>query len=78
MSKLNKDVNGYRVQVFAPTSGATLPTSYVPLIDEVVKLSSNVTMTLNSVAVDYVAGSITGLSQGITYTFSSTVDVHKM
>ena len=78
MSKLNKDVNGYRVQVFAPTSGATLPTSYVPLIDEVVKLSSDVTMTLNSVAIAYAAGSIIGLSQGITYTFSSTVYVHKM
>ena len=78
MGQLNKDVNGYRVQVFTPRAGATLVSPYAPTGDEVVMLGADVTITLNSIAVDYVAGNVLGLSEGTTYTLSASTPIHKM
>ena len=76
--KTIKDENGARVQVFAPITGTQLTTTYVPTNNEVVKLATDVTITINSVAVLYLAGDIIGLKQGVTYTLSLATDVHVM
>jgi len=76
--QLNEDINGYKVQVFTPSKGATLPTTYTPTQNEVVMLGDDVTITLDGVSVDYISGSVIGLKKGITYTLSAETTVHKI
>ena len=70
--------NGKYIQVFTPSSGAQLTSPYTPSVDEVVALATDVTITLNSVAVTYSAGDVIGLQGGVTYTLSASTNVHKM
>jgi len=76
--KLNEDINGYKVQVFTPSSGVTIPTTYIPTKNETVILANDVTITLDGIAVDYIAGSVIGLKSNVTYTLSLATAVHKM
>ena len=76
--RITKDQYGYDVQVFTPAIGVQLPTSYTPTANEVVILGSDVTITLDSIAIDYTAGNVIGLSSGIVYTLSAATNVHKM
>ena len=76
--KTIKDENGVRVQVFSPTTGRLLATSETPTKNEVVKLAADVTITLNAIAVPYLAGDIVGLNQGVTYTLSLATNAHVM
>ena len=76
--ELNEDINGYKVQVFTPSKGVTLPTTYTPMRNEIVILGDDVTITLDGISVDYNASSVIGLKQNVTYTLSVAVNVHKM
>jgi len=73
-----QDLNGYKIQVFTPTSGATLVSPYTPTEDEVVALASDCTITLDSKDVTYAEGTFVGLTKGVIYTLSASTDVHKM
>ncbi len=70
--------HGERIQVFAPRLGVSLTSPYTPTIDEIVMVAADVTITIDSVAADYEAGSVIGLAKGITYSLSATTAAHKM
>ena len=73
-----RDNQGYKIQVFAPSEGVTLTTTYTPDEDAVVCIATDVTITLDSIAVEYLAGSVIGLSEDVTYTFSAETSAHRM
>jgi len=76
--QLQKDKNGYKLQIFTPTVGTTLVSPYTPTKDEVVMVGADVTITIDGVAILYTAGSVVGLRGGASYTLSVSVAVHKM
>ena len=78
MADLPISGNGKYIQVFTPKEGATLTSPYTPTDDEVVMLATNVTITIDTIAVDYAAGDVIGLQGGTTYTLSASTNVHKM
>lgn len=78
MAELPISDNGKHIQVFTPKEGATLTSPYTPSKDEAICVATAVTITLDSVAVTYAAGSVIGLQGGTTYTLSASTNVHKM
>lgn len=70
--------DGSRIQVFTPREGVSLVSPYTSSDDEVVMVAADVTITIDDVAAEYVAGSVIGLSKGVTYTLSATTAAHKM
>ena len=76
--QLQEDKFGYKIQIFAPTKGATLDSPYTPTEDEIIILGDDVTVTLGSVDVPYAAGAVIGLRKGVKYTLSASISVHKM
>ena len=73
------DDNDKVILCFTPKEGITISAGdFTPTRSTVYKLASAVTITLDSVAVDYEAFDEICLIQGITYTFSDDVDAHRM
>lgn len=72
------DDHGQRIQVFTPREGISLTSPYLASEDIVVCIATPVTITLDTVEVAYDAGSVIGLSKGVTYTLSATTAAHKM
>lgn len=70
--------NGKYIQVFTPRAGISLTSPYLASEDIVVCITTPVTITLDGVEVAYDAGSVIGLSKGVTYTLSATTAAHKM
>lgn len=73
-----EDAYGNKIQVFSPSVGVEIPTTYTPEKNEVICIASAVDITLDEQTVSYEANSIFGLHKDITYTFSSPTAAHKM
>ena len=63
---------------FAPISGDTLSGVHIPENSIAVRLGTDVSITIDGVTLDYVAGEGLVLVSGKEYTFSDSVDVHIM
>ncbi len=76
--KFAKNINMVNIECFTPTKGVTLSGTVTPTISEVYKLASAVDITLDGITVTYDAGDEICLRAGITYTFGSAVNTHRM
>lgn len=79
-TKTNRDKNGFVIQVFTPNKGTTLElaTPLNPTEDMVVKIATDVTISVGGTAVPYLAGDILGMSKGVVYSFSADTLAHVM
>jgi hypothetical protein len=75
---LTKDDNGTRIQVFSINNGMELSTNFKCEEDLIVKLGSDVTITIDGFAVEYKAGDVIGLTKDKTYILSSSTIVHRI
>jgi len=76
---LQRNQKAERVQVFAIGEGITIPLgAFAPTNDMIVRIATDVTITVSGVAVGYVAGDVFGLYQDQDYSFSAAVSAHVM
>ncbi len=73
-----QDQNYKSLQLFVPNVGVSLVSPLTPTSDIVIKVASDVTITLDGIDVLYEANSVFGLRKGVTYTLSATTDAHTM
>jgi len=79
MATLIRDTDYYiKIQCFAPISGITIPTSYTPSKDNIVKIGADVTITIGGVDVAYTKGDVIGVKAGTAYTLSAATLAHVM
>ncbi len=76
--QLEIDGNRQAIQGFAPTKGTTLSGAYTPTKTECIKFGSDVDVSINGVSISYTSGDGLVLVDGVTYTFSASVNVHMM
>ena len=76
--KFAKDEHGTPIICWTPREGVALTTTFIPEKNEVYKLASDVTITIDSIAVDYDAGTEVCFAKGLTYTLSVATNAHKM
>lgn len=72
------DPNGNPIQGFAPREGSSLSGSITPTKNRLVKLASEVAISIDGKTVTYEEGYELPLSKGRTYSFGSAVDIHEM
>jgi len=77
-NELLADGKGFKIQCFTPTSGITIPTSYTPSKDKIVKIGADVTITLGGIAVAYTEGDVIGFKAGVAYILSAATPAHGM
>lgn len=76
--RLPTDGRSRDMQVFTPREGITLTSPYTPTENTVCVLGDDVTITIDTKAVDYSAGNVICFAEGVTYTLSTSIDVHTM
>ena len=72
------DKNGHTIQGFAPNKGVTYSGTVTVQKVTGAKLGIDVSITIDSKTVSYIAGEGIILIPGVSYTFSSSVDCHVM
>ena len=76
--KLEKDISDFRLQGFAPNKGVSLSGAVLVNETTIVKLGSNVNISIDNVSIEYLSGEGLILVPGISYTFSASVNCHIM
>ena len=70
--------DSFKAPIFSPRKGKTLVSPYTPTQNEIVALGADTTITVDTIAIVYVAGTYLGLEEGVTYTLSADTPVHYM
>ena len=77
--KFAKTNNGFMIPVFTPSEGITIPAgAYAPIENEVLRLATDMLITLDGVDVLYEEGKEVCLIKGVTYTLSGELKAHRM
>ena len=76
--KLEKDISDFRIQGFAPNTGVVLSGTVVVNSATVVKLGSDVSISIGGISVQYLAGEGLILVPGVSYIFGTSVNCHTM
>lgn len=76
--KLEKDISDFRIQGFAPNRGVSLSGTVVVTEPTVVKLGSDVSISIDNIPMGYSAGEGLILVPGISYIFSTSINCHIM
>lgn len=76
--ELEKDRSDFRLQGFAPNNGVVFNGTVVVNSTTVVKLGSDVSISIGGISVQYLAGEGLILVPGVSYIFGASVNCHIM
>ena len=72
------DFDGISIPAFVIANGKTLTSPYTPDRDEVICLGNDVTITVNTIPVTYLEGTIVALKAGVVYILDVSTSIHYM